>query len=128
MTTEDKRPYHERLKEEAFMFAEFRDEYRRAESFSVRIEEKRLGGMITWIGADNEHIWEQYQASKKSNIAFRQWVLFYIVSPGGQSVWEGRVMDIDYIGGTAIIEYFNPSEKIGIQYKKFQLFSLRPKQ
>lgn len=59
---------HEKIesyaKQQAIAFATFRDNYQREERKRVRGEEKRLGGMITWIGASDEAIYTQFIESQ----------------------------------------------------------------
>jgi hypothetical protein len=53
-------------KQQAIAFATFRDEFKRAESRRVREEEKRLGGMITWMPQSDEYIYNQFIEQQKT--------------------------------------------------------------
>lgn len=50
----------EYAKQQALSFGVFRDKFKREESRRVKEKEKRLGGMITWIGASDEEIYNQF--------------------------------------------------------------------
>lgn len=45
---------------ECIKYARFRDEYKRRESYSIRLEQKRLGGIFSWFGASDEKIYEAF--------------------------------------------------------------------
>lgn len=55
----------EYAKEVALAFCKFRDDFKRDELRKVKEEEKRLGGMITWVAATDEYIFNQFIQSIK---------------------------------------------------------------
>lgn len=58
----------EYAKQQAIAFSVFRDEYKKEELRSVKAEEKRLGGMITWIQTSDERIYEEFiEQQNKAN-------------------------------------------------------------
>lgn len=57
----------EYARDQALAFAIFRDNFQREERKRVREEEKRLGGMITWIGRSDEEIYAQFIESQNNN-------------------------------------------------------------
>lgn len=114
----------EYAKQEAIAFAQFRDDYKRAESDSVHREQVRLGGMITWKGADDEIIYKQFLASLGCKIKFRQQVWFKAISEeSGEFMKEGRAVKIDYIDKVCVVEHFNKGTQ-SFEYTKFELYSL----
>ncbi len=48
----------------ALSFATFRDNYKKEELRKVKETELRLGGMITWISASDEKIYEEFLKDK----------------------------------------------------------------
>jgi hypothetical protein len=50
----------EYAKQQAIAFASFRDSFKREESRQVREEQKRVGGMFSWIGRSDEEIYNQF--------------------------------------------------------------------
>lgn len=84
----------------AIEFSNFRDDFKRGESWLVRQEEKRLGGIITWIGVDDHHIWLQYEASRGKEIK---------LNSQKQLPEYGKpviVTMVDYLKNEMWIEYF----------------------
>jgi hypothetical protein len=57
----------EYAKETVFDFLKFREKYQREERDKVIIEQVRVGGVFTWIGASDEKIYEEYLKSKTNN-------------------------------------------------------------
>jgi hypothetical protein len=55
----------EYAREVALAFCIFRDNFKRDELRKVKEEEKRLGGMITWVAATDEYIFNQFIQSIK---------------------------------------------------------------
>lgn len=91
---------HEELERIAIEFSIFRDEFKRGESWLTRQEEKRSGGMITWKGVDDHHIWLQYKASRGREIRLgSQKQLAEYVKPV-------IIRRVDYLKDEMWIEYF----------------------
>lgn len=57
----------EYAKQQAIAFVVFRQDFQREESRKVREEQKRLGGMFTWVGRSDEEIYDQFIESQNNN-------------------------------------------------------------
>ncbi len=62
----------EYAKQQAIAFAQYRDEYKREERRKVKEEEKRLGGMITWIERPDEEIYLQFIEQQNQEPTIKQ--------------------------------------------------------
>ncbi len=55
-------------KQQSIAFAEFRDRFKHEENIKMTQEYKRVGGMFTWVGASDEHIYKLFSNPETNNI------------------------------------------------------------